>query len=179
MSFFKLFWARFGLYESKRPLFFKKTLNWENHWFSYLHQLIRHWWDTRISNSQRKTDFFFKFWQIIAFLGSKTPVFRQTPKKFVNWIQNQGIRIHSTRVLCCDTEFYSGNQLIIAILVNFGRLGLFWLYLRSQKRFCIIFCFLVLFKHQWIKKKYQTYNQKIKISCHMRDANSTLPCSVS
>ena len=122
---------------------------------------------------------FFKFWQIIAFLGSKTPVFRQTPKKFVNWIQNQGIRIHSTRVLCCDTEFYSGNQLIIAILVSFGRLGLFWLYLRSQKRFCIIFCFLVLFKHQWIKKKYQTYNQDDKILCLMRDANSTLPCSVS
>ena len=128
---------------------------------------------------REKLTFFFKFWQIIAFLGSKTPVLRQTPEKFVNWIQNQGIRIHSTRVLCCDTEFYSGNQLIIAILVNFGRLGLFWLYLRSQKKFCIIFCFLVLFKHQWIKKKYQTYNQDDKILCHMRDANSTLPCSVS
>ena len=64
----------------------------------------------------------------------------------------------------------------MSILANKGYFGL---YLRSQKRFCIDFCFLVLFKHQWTKKKYQTNNQDNKILCFMRDANSTLPCSVS
>ena len=68
------------------------------------------------------------------------------PIKFVSCILDQGTRNYYTRVLCCDTEFYSRYHLIIAILVNFGRLGLFWAVSQKPKKILHHFLFFSAFQ---------------------------------
>ena len=125
--FFKLFWASLCIYESKR-LYIEKTIDLVifTSWFII---------DVIQESAILKKNFFFKFWQIIVFLGSKKPVFKRMPIKFVNWIHDQGTRIHYTKVSC-----------ILAISVNFGRLGLFWAISQKPKKILHHFLFFIAFQ---------------------------------
>ena len=82
----------------------------------------------------------------MAFFGQKTPIFRQIKTQFVNRTQDKGTTIHYTTVLCCDTEYYSGYHLNIAILVNFGRLGLFWVISWKPRKILHHFLFFSAFQ---------------------------------
>ena len=67
-------------------------------------------------------------------------------KNFVNRTQDKGTTIHYTRILSCDTGFYIGFHLILAILVNFGRLGLFWAISWKPKKILHHFLFFSAFQ---------------------------------
>ena len=89
---------------------------------------------------------FFQILAIYSFFRVKNTRFQANADEICQLNTRSSTRIHLTRVLCCDTAFYSGYHLIIAILVNFGQLGLFWAISQKPKKILHHFLFFSAFQ---------------------------------